>query len=73
MPVSVRAGVFTITDQAGYFELQSSGGRRAAERWIRQTLATVRPCWDTSNDYDSPHLVDRLYADLAMKPSRHNH
>jgi hypothetical protein len=68
MPVSVRAGPFTITDEAGYFELQSPKGRRAAARWVRQTLAAVRQCWDIADD--SSHLVARLYADLAVLNGR---
>jgi hypothetical protein len=65
---SVQVGLFSLTNWAGYFELETPKGRNAAEQWVRQTLAAVRPCWDLSNDDDAPRLVDRLYADLALKP-----
>ena len=65
---AVQVGPFTVTDWAGYFELQSPQGRRGAERWARQTLAAVRPCWDTSDDLDARHLVDRLYAKIGQRP-----
>jgi len=65
---TVQVGPFSFTNWAGYFELESPKGRSAAEQWVRQTLIAVRPCWDTSDDDDARHLVDRLYADLALKP-----
>jgi hypothetical protein len=66
-PATVHAGPFAITDFAGYFELRRPGGRRAAARRIRQTLAAVRPCWawDATDD-DAPRLVHRLYVEIAM-------
>jgi hypothetical protein len=67
-PTAVQVGPFTVTDFMGDFELQSPKGRRAAERWTRQTLAVVRPCWDNSGVSGAPNLLGRLYANLALKP-----
>jgi hypothetical protein len=60
----VRAGPFTITDSSDLFDLKSPEGRRAAARWINQTLAAVRPCWDTVRDDRTHYVVDLLYGDL---------
>jgi hypothetical protein len=66
---AVEVGPFSITDRAGYFELQSPSGRRAAARWVRQMLAAVRPCWKwDAVDDDAPRFVHRLYAEIAVKP-----
>jgi hypothetical protein len=40
----VRAGPFTIANSTHLFELRSANGQKAAARWLRQTLAAVRPC-----------------------------
>ena len=60
----VRAGPFTITDASDLFQLQSPEGRRAAARWIMQTLVAVRPCWDTIREDRTHYVVDLLYSDL---------
>jgi hypothetical protein len=66
---AVQVGPFNITDRAGYFELESLGGRRAAARWVRQMLAAVRPCWKWDDtDRDAPRFVRRLYVEIATKP-----
>jgi hypothetical protein len=66
-PAAVQSGPFLIEDFSGVFQLQSQNGRREAERWVRQTLALVRPCWGISTD-DDAHLLDHLYAEIAPGP-----
>jgi hypothetical protein len=67
MPVSVRAGPLTITDPAGYFELENAKGRAAAVRWVRQTLGAARPCWDVSDNDGARRLLRRLYEEIEVK------
>jgi hypothetical protein len=67
-PTGVRVGPLTFTtNEAGYFDLRTPSGKRAAERWVLGTLAAVRGCWDRSETSGSPRLVDRLYANVGLK------
>jgi hypothetical protein len=66
--VTARAGAFTITDFAGFFQLGTAVGRRAAARWITQTLVAVRECWIVAEDPSSPPIVSGLYRELGMEP-----
>jgi len=60
----VQAGVFTINDMSDLFDLQTPEGRRAAARWMSETLTAVRPCWDNARDDRTHYVVDLLYDDL---------
>jgi hypothetical protein len=60
----VRAGPFTVTDSSDLFQLQSPEGRRAAARWINQTLAAVRPCWNKVRQDQTHYVADLLDSDL---------
>jgi hypothetical protein len=60
----VQAGPFLIADQSDLFELQNENGRRAAARWIRQTLSAIRPCWNNFRSDQTRSVVDRLYGML---------
>ena len=73
LPVATQAGLFTITDWVGYFDLQSPKGRRAAERWVSQALAAARPCWVFPTDDRRPDAVDRLYAMTMGMTVRRRH
>jgi hypothetical protein len=61
---AVRAGPFSITDSSDLFQLQSPEGRRAAARWINQTLAAARPCWNKVRQDQTHYVIDLLYSDL---------
>jgi hypothetical protein len=63
---SVRADRFVITDRHDLFNLHSRMGRRAAARWMLETLVAVRPCWDNFRDDHTRYVVDRLYADVGI-------
>lgn len=64
---NVRVGPFAILDWSDLFELRSSKGRVAAARWIHQTLALVRPCWNNFRDDHTRYVVGRLYTTLSMR------
>jgi len=70
LPEGVQAGPFLIQDYSGFFHPQSPSGRSAAERWIRQTLSLVRPCWDIPTDDRSRRLVAHLYSESSQKGRR---
>ena len=68
---AVQVGPFRITDWAGYFELRNPKGRRAAARWVRLTLAAVRPCWEVADDKGGARLLlHRPYEDVCDPPDR---
>ena len=64
---NVRAGPYMIADWSDLFDLKSAKGRRAATRWISQTLAAVRPCWNTIREDRTRKVVDSLYNTLSMR------
>ena len=63
---NIRAGLFVIDGGSGLFELRRKSGRVKAVHWVRQTLAAVRPCWNTVRNDRSRAVVDSLYRGLAM-------
>ena len=63
---SVKAGPFVIAGRSTLFDLQSSRGRRAAAKWIRETLIAVRPCWDNFRQDQTHYVVDDLYRALDL-------
>jgi len=64
----IRTGPFVIFNGNNLFELKSAHGRKEAMQWVYETLAALRPCWNNFRDDHTRHVVDRLYAALAMKP-----
>ena len=67
LPSEVEIGPFAVSDTDDLFDLDSSSGRRGADRWIRETLGAVRSCWNTVRADTSYSVVDDLYQRLSIK------
>jgi hypothetical protein len=63
---AISVGPFVIADRSHLFNLASQNDRRAAVRWLRQTLAAVKPCWNNFREDRKRRVVGRLYAALGM-------
>jgi hypothetical protein len=66
-PAQVQAGPFAIVDSDNLFDLKNTKGRQAAALWIRNTLAAVRPCWNTIRQDQTREVADDLYRRLSMR------
>lgn len=71
-PSKSQVGPFVIHNSGDLFTLNNSKGRKAATRWIRDTLVEVRPCWNTFRDDQTREVVDDLYRRLSIPlPAAH--
>jgi hypothetical protein len=62
---TVSVGPIVFRDEGGIFRLESEPDRQTSAKWLRQTLAAVRGCWNNGNPSIPAHfLADRFYAAL---------
>lgn len=64
---AVPAGPFLFSGRSDLFGLGNQSRRSEAVRWVRQTLADVRPCWNNFRQDQTLFVVDRLYASPAIR------
>lgn len=62
----VRVGSFWFSDPRDLFNLRNVEGRRAAAKWVRETLVAVGACWNTIREDQTLYVVDDLYRRLSL-------
>jgi hypothetical protein len=61
---AVSVGPFILRDSGDLFHIRSRKDRRAAARWLRDTLEAVGPCWNRDRD-GQPLLTAKRFYDAA--------